>query len=681
MKEKLNKLVLLLLLILTSVLLIYCGGGGGGSTPPVSPVDLGNITPLYSTNGADWNDYVEDDGSDTYSATDTPCDAASSSACFHGGEMRLIELSGVTSCFGITASDSLSAFNWTCDSSTGSARIISTGLKDGKGLSDLLDLSGPTWKNNRVTVYSGANIYGTSTSSAWWTNPLVTNNVGGALAVAETLYVVTADTANSFSLDADSLSLVAAPGIVISGSITGTKDFTWIEDIFVDASGYYTGVSFSGRFSRLQGIRSENADFMPNPSSFPSGIILSGSNNTIYDISASNTTYGIRFNGGSNNTFSGITANYNAYGLLISTGLTPYFNNSFSNVNTSCNEYGVYMGYNSTLSDVTANNNKVAGLFFNTSSNNTISGVTASNNEQIGIFIRESADNNTLSNITVSNNGDGILIARASNNTFSGITASNNSTGIRLVDSSENYFTEYLQVGSNWHDCDISSTGPITNPGLDDDSDPSDQGNDTVHDYTCIQEGASDFGTAVTGITLGSSFVGKISLDDSENTSDTGGSAIITNTSSFDWTNFENPYRTWGTNGTGMLGCSDMIYSNQTDCETNSETWRNDARIWDWSLVASGSVIRNVLSLPTGNDTHTHTWYDASTSIFLRNADEIDDDGVGNNNTLCETGESCLFMPNMGSYQGHGSLTSAGIIGTGGTIENVTLWKYDTNGF
>ena len=92
-------------------------------------------------------------------------------------------------------------------------------------------------------------------------------------------------------------------------------------------------------------------------------------------------------------------------------------------------------------------------------------------------------------------------------------------------------------------------------------------------------------------------------------------------------------------------------------------------------------MIRNALPLPTGDDTLTHTWSDLSTTTFLRNAVEILGDGIGNDNTLCETGEVCLYTPNMGSYQGHGSLISAGSIGTGGTIENVTLWKYDTNGY
>jgi len=41
---------------------------------------------------------------------------------------------------------------------------------------------------------------------------------------------------------------------------------------------------------------------------------------------------------------------------------------------------------------------------------------------------------------------------------------------------------------------------------------------------------------------------------------------------------------------------------------------------------------------------------------------------------------SCLYTPNIGSYQGHGNLTYYGFIDNSGTVKNVTLFEYDTNG-
>jgi hypothetical protein len=46
---------------------------------------------------------------------------------------------------------------------------------------------------------------------------------------------------------------------------------------------------------------------------------------------------------------------------------------------------------------------------------------------------------------------------------------------------------------------------------------------------------------------------------------------------------------------------------------------------------------------------------------------------------LCESNEVCLYTPNIGSYQGHGQLVSAGPF-VDGTLTGITLMKYETNG-
>jgi hypothetical protein len=53
-------------------------------------------------------------------------------------------------------------------------------------------------------------------------------------------------------------------------------------------------------------------------------------------------------------------------------------------------------------------------------------------------------------------------------------------------------------------------------------------------------------------------------------------------------------------------------------------------------------------------------------------------DGVGDDDGLCESGEACLYTPNFGAYQGHGSLETCTF--TGGTITGVTMYGYSTNG-
>ena len=67
-------------------------------------------------------------------------------------------------------------------------------------------------------------------------------------------------------------------------------------------------------------------------------------------------------------------------------------------------------------------------------------------------------------------------------------------------------------------------------------------------------------------------------------------------------------------------------------------------------------------------------------SVFLRNAVEISGDLIGNDNGLCESDEICLFTPNIGAYQGHGQLGSAGPF-VNGTLHNINLVRYQANGY
>ena len=118
------------------VLLASCGEGGDGTSIGASPTSVsaekrGNhvkVTALFANNGAKWNDYVAGNVS---TATDTACNAATDTACVHGGERRVVVVTGKKSCGGLTATDDLGAFNWVCDSSTKPVRVISTGLANG----------------------------------------------------------------------------------------------------------------------------------------------------------------------------------------------------------------------------------------------------------------------------------------------------------------------------------------------------------------------------------------------------------------------------------------------------------------------------------------------------------------------------------------------------------------------
>jgi hypothetical protein len=54
-------------------------------------------------------------------------------------------------------------------------------------------------------------------------------------------------------------------------------------------------------------------------------------------------------------------------------------------------------------------------------------------------------------------------------------------------------------------------------------------------------------------------------------------------------------------------------------------------------------------------------------------------DGDGDDDTLCESGEDCIYNPNIGAYQGHGSLVGPCTF-QDGTITNVGMFGYEYNG-
>ncbi len=146
----------------------------------------------------------------------------------------------------------------------------------------------------------------------------------------------------------------------------------------------------------------------------------------------------------------------------------------------------------------------------------------------------------------------------------------------------------------------------------------------------------------------------------------------------------DNDFRSWGLDGSAFPAAD-----NRNHCDVG-ET----CRIWDWSLAASDTTIRGILDPPTGDDGIIHTWstlldtecaeipadWDgaACTTTFLPATVELMDDGIGNDNLLCEAAEACLYLPNIGAYQGHGDLVSEPF--TDGVITGVTLWKYAQNG-
>ena len=67
-------------------------------------------------------------------------------------------------------------------------------------------------------------------------------------------------------------------------------------------------------------------------------------------------------------------------------------------------------------------------------------------------------------------------------------------------------------------------------------------------------------------------------------------------------------------------------------------------------------------------------------SVFLKHAWELLEDGIGDNDGLCESNETCEVARNIGGYQGHGPFVAAGAF-VPGALTGITLVQRQTNGY
>ncbi|MCK5616862.1 right-handed parallel beta-helix repeat-containing protein [Candidatus Pacearchaeota archaeon] len=711
----------------------------------------GNVLPLYPSFGSNWLDYVLNDGTDVYSASDSDCPFAlgvnpNYASCIHGGEKRSLVLTGITTCTGITAEDSLKAFDWVCDDLSGTAVLTSVGLKSGIGLSELIDYSTPDWAPNTLAVFDSGAPIGMSTTGKWWSNSVTAANDSDADRVESLttsgIYVVTQDTDAWYQVWANKVGLVVRPNYVISysGSCAqvanfNNSEYSWFEGEVQGGScttalGGGGGTSGTGRFQVYRNVYvtggsgsafslsgkygwASNIETYQTSGTSGIGMIFTGSGWLLEDLRASKSGWeGIRLNG------------------LINSEL--YRVESRDNANKS----GIYIyngSKNNKLRDIVVVNNGNDGMYASTSLSNDIDRVYAANNTLDGIDIGASSNDNWIRNVIATNNGQrGIALsgdrirlfnAVAANNVqqsvsvlgkdviIANVTATNSAydaftsyanygvmkniaavnsarAGITVVGdytayeniasaqnawygvwlssaSTGNNFTGNLKVGGNdIYDCYVESETASTS--LSDDVSAS-----SAHAGLCLQGSTSTFGTAAVGIYPIDSFVGKVMTDDLTNASDTNG--LATYESITDWTSFDSFYRGWGVDGAAWPDPSQRDRCTSGNC-----------RIWDWRLAIGDTgdggspVFLGVNPVPTGNDVITHAWLDGTTTTFLSNAVEIEGDGFGDDDILCEANEACLYTPNIGAYQGHGNLVWTSF--TPGTITGVVLYRYESNG-
>jgi len=204
------------------------------------------------------------------------------------------------------------------------------------------------------------------------------------------------------------------------------------------------------------------------------GIILDfSSNNTLANNTASNNDYGIRLSFSSNNTLASNTMSENMYNFYVSSFSLYRYTQNIDTSNTvdgkpiyywvdqkdkqipsDAGFVGVVNGTNITVRDLTLTNNG-EGVLFAYTENSMVENVTTSNN-YYGIRL-DSSSNNTLENNTASNNYYGIYLFSSSDNTLENNTASNNDYGIHL-DYSRNNTLASNTILENMYNFDVSGS-------------------------------------------------------------------------------------------------------------------------------------------------------------------------------------------------------------------------------
>jgi parallel beta-helix repeat protein len=672
---------------------------------------------------------VANDGPDRLSASDTACTGDPKDRlepCLHGGELRVFTVPGRTSCDGLSATDALDAFQWRCDAGPSSVRFVSTGFRDGRQLSSLIDFSTLTWKADSVTVYDGPSPILTSSSSRWWSNPLIDAGVGGGLSRAGAVYVVRKSARANYDIRADRVALVVAPGETVTAPpgaestvLAVLRRFLWIEGRF-DARNAWSGVYFFRvNASVLRHVRADNAFRAPNING-QSGVYLYMTwNSRIEDLSANhNLAHGLELYYSAYNRVRGVTADDNGgeYGSYYSGEGVFLFGNSQYNVledlvltnsyawglelsdapfNTvrhvraSNNRFdGVHFYYNSEgsrLIDVVSTHNGRNGVTLSTNDDIVLSDITAIGNAYSGIYVMSNRGS-ILRNLIAANNGEeGVFIGGEGNTVENLVSADNGLAGLRTYQPpGPSYYTGIFEVGNNGRgaadDCvvEMDPSKAPTDPGFRDNCSPS-----ADSDYDL-------YGGPVGDIDLRGTFTGLITSD-SVNPDGENGSQAFSEID--DWFHFENPERLWGQSGAVLEA------SSRGQCAPGEL-----CQVWDWSLRPGDTgdhgqpAALEVLEVPGESDVIAHTWYTdghitceklpravsdgaGCGAVFLRDSIDLAGDWrapAAFHDGLCQGGERCLHTPNAGAYQGHGTLEPLGSIG--GTSRTIELYGYLENG-
>lgn len=618
-----------------------------------------SVQKVYPTNGAGWNDYVvrSDLTKSENAQADTACAPIASTKyfdCVHAGE-KLKVRTGKATCTGLTISETLSAFQWTCDAGSGEAIFYSNHFAMGKGLKDLLNAT--SWKSNSVMISLSGTPIVTTSLAAWWTTTVLAlpdaSGAAVALSTADRIYTYTADQpSKGYTISADKVGIVSLNGSKITyvsglGSvILGATKFNWLEANFSGGTGVYlNGAVYVSRIHR---------------SNFFNG------------------TYGINNNFGAKLNASIITNSRFDNFTQVAINVDNYFggdlvwNTTITNVGASCIE--AWSAQGSRFIQVLCANSTNDGI--HVKYGGSLLATSIFNAGNMGIYQDYAEAGAVFATSVVANSVTGLDVGRGFYNfgqLYSNLALVGNDLEANFSvgggATQKNVVSGHMLVGSA--NCAVSGSNALN--GLD--------------NATCTSSGANlssaytagSLSTAVlhTGISLNSSVKSQVT----DVTNANGAGAFTAFGSITDWFRFENMFRGWGV----YLAGGNMTSASRVACTSGN------CSIWDFGLGVA-SPYKNAIATGVGGSSPAFVNGATCPSIvagsvvtmtleavprpFLTNAIEVPISPNGNHDGLCESGENCIYTPNYGADQGAGDFWTNTCNFQNGTITNVKMYAY-----
>lgn len=645
-----------------------------------------------------WNYYVQAGDATLTCATNT------SSPCIHAGIARKVELIGLTSCDGLSANDSVGVFRWRCLEQADRVVFESFDLGTGPGLSALIDLIEPTnFKSISVTITGGVDDITSESRNDLWDDTVTALPAPATpanLTASDTIYYrnTNLDVTGRYRFNGDRISLVTIDDATLTHNAVHTvqiiqtaasTNFLYLEaDIVGNGSESLACISpAAAYFFRIHNTRMEGCGQNGYQTANSYQVVISNS------IAANSGSNGISIAAGTNVNVTvqdSFISNNTVAGLVMQSGSEFYaFNNKVVNNGLNgirFNSGSEFVAVNNVISmqatggmnidaddgivvNTIAVGNDASGFEFGGLRNLGVN-VTSVNNRTRGINIESGGDDATIINAITANNYDlGIEIDAANTDLYDVVSVNNRLTGLWIGGGATGgEFRGAVILGNNgvgaMDDCDGNPVGSNLDVG------------------TCAITSLASEVTVVRNATATNSFTGLVTGGDSDNDDQaavSGGGGQLVWDSITDFYKFSVLHRLWST----AVATTFIDETNADRCATGV-----NCGMWDMSLANGDlgdvdnarALLKDRFSCPTSEDTKSFAFSGATfgTLTFLENATEIVLDGYGNDNGLCESNEHCIYVRNIGAYQGHGSLVSSECddIGSGGTIENVKLFDW-----